>query len=196
MLASLEGKLRESDNRIAELTGELEKERAARESASSDLEQINSDLEEQKELRSELESKLEKVTNELRLAQDRLASLDSQKTDLEAEALDKDASEVELGKIVVKDEAAVEAENQIVATSAAQLEGKILVLNKEYNFAVINIGSKDGVALGQLFSIYRGENYLGDVKVEKLHDSMAAAGFLVEDVKNKVREGDRVVRKA
>lgn len=161
VLASLEGKLRESDNRIAELTGELEKERAARESASSDLEQINSDLEEQKELRSELESKLEKVTNELRLAQDRLASLDSQKTDLEAEALDKDASEVELGKIVVKDEAAVEAENQIVATSAAQLEGKILVLNKEYNFAVINIGSKDGVALGQLFSIYRGKLFRG-----------------------------------
>jgi Skp family chaperone for outer membrane proteins len=196
VLASLEEKLKESDNRIAELRGELEEERAAKESVFSDLEQINSDLEEQKELRSKLELELEKATNELRLTQDRLVSLESEKRDLEAEAIDKDVSGVELGKIVVKDDIAVKAEDQKVSSSSPQLEGKILVLNKEYDFAVINLGSRDGVALGQLFSIYRGENYLGDIKVEKLHDSMAAAGFLVEGVKNKVREGDRVVKKA
>jgi hypothetical protein len=50
--------------------------------------------------------------------------------------------------------------------------------------------------MGQVFSIYSGESYIGDVKVEKLHDSMAAAGFMSEDLNNKVKEGDKVVKKS
>lgn len=199
VLSSLEIKLKDSDTRIAQLTSDLEKERAAKENASSDLEQIKLDLEGQKGLRSELESKLEKVTNELQAAQDKLLMMETEKKDLEAKAqeVDKAPAGVELGKIVIKDEAPIPLkENKALAASVAQqLEGKVLVLNKEYNFVVINLGSKDGVAIGELFSVYRGNNYLGDIKIEKLHDSMAAAGFLAEDIKNKVKEGDRVVKK-
>lgn len=78
---------------------------------------------------------------------------------------------------------------------AQGLEGKVLVINKDYNFAVINLGSKDGVGLGDAFSIYHNDKYVGDVKVEKVHDSMSAAGFVSEDIKDKVNEGDKVVQK-
>ncbi len=71
-----------------------------------------------------------------------------------------------------------------------------MVVNKEYNFVVINLGSKDGVSLGDMFTLVRGKSSIGDIKVEKLHDSMSAAGFISEDLKNKVREGDKVVKKA
>jgi len=47
-----------------------------------------------------------------------------------------------------------------------------------------------------LFSVYRGNTYLGDVKVEKVQDVMSAAGFVADDVKNKVKEGDKVVKKS
>ena len=76
------------------------------------------------------------------------------------------------------------------------IEGKILVVNKDYDFAVINLGSKDGIGTGDAFSAYHSNKYIGDLKVEKLHDSMAAAGFGSAEVKNKISEGDKVVRKS
>lgn len=76
------------------------------------------------------------------------------------------------------------------------LEGKVLVVNKDYDFVVLNIGSKDGVGLGNIFSIYHNNDLLGEAKVEKLHDSMAAAGLSPADIKMKLSEGDRVIRKS
>jgi hypothetical protein len=61
---------------------------------------------------------------------------------------------------------------------------------------VINLGSKDGVALGNEFAVYRNNKFIGDMKVEKVHDAMAAAGFSSPDMKDKVNEGDKVVQKA
>lgn len=79
--------------------------------------------------------------------------------------------------------------------SSKELEGKVLVVNRDYNFAVINLGSKDGVGIGNEFSIYNNDKYIGVVKVEKVHDSMAAAGFGASDLKDKINEGNKVVRK-
>jgi len=36
---------------------------------------------------------------------------------------------------------------------------------------------------------------IGDVKVEKVHETMAAAGFVDEKIKTKVKEGDKVISK-
>ncbi|MFH1198621.1 MAG: hypothetical protein V1650_00435 [Candidatus Omnitrophota bacterium] len=83
-----------------------------------------------------------------------------------------------------------------VAAPQAVSEAKVLVINKEYNFAVINLGSKDGVVMGDVFSIYHDNKFVGDVKVEKLHDSMAAAGYTSPDIKGKIVEGDKAVLKA
>lgn len=79
--------------------------------------------------------------------------------------------------------------------SSSGVDGKVLVVNRDYNFVVINLGSKDGVGIGDEFSIYHNDKYVGVVKVEKVHDSMAAAGFGANDLKDKVSEGDKVVRK-
>ena len=77
----------------------------------------------------------------------------------------------------------------------APVEGKVLVLNRDYNFAVISLGNRNGIVTGDVFAVFHNNAYLGDVKVEKTHDSMSAAGFLSDSVKNKVSEGDRVVKK-
>lgn len=78
---------------------------------------------------------------------------------------------------------------------AISLGGKVLVVNKEYNFIVISLGSRDGVKPGDIFGLYQGSRYLGDVKVAKTHDSMSAADFLTSSIKDAVREGDKVVQK-
>lgn len=76
-----------------------------------------------------------------------------------------------------------------------ELEGNIIVVNKEFNFAVINLGSKDGVIMGMEFEVYHNNSYIGDVKVEQLHDAVAAAGFLGQTMMAMAHEGDRVVTK-
>ena len=82
------------------------------------------------------------------------------------------------------------------AVSAARsLDGKVLVVNKDYNFLVVNLGAKEGVNVGDVFSVYHNNKYAGDVKVEKVHDAMSAAGFTSADMANKVSEGDRVIPK-
>ncbi len=213
VISTLEEKIKDSVTQINTLTDEINKEKASKEDALSGMEELRQEIEEQKTLKLELESKLSQAQDAVKTMQGKLSALESDKKDLSLKLkdLEEKTAGVELGKIVVSPEPdkattakgkkkapAAKASKEAPITPIASgkvLEGKVLVVNKEYNFVVINMGSKDGVSLGQVFTISRGNNILGDVKVEKLHDSMAAAGFITEDTKNKVREGDKVVRK-
>jgi len=207
VLSSLEIKLKESADQVNNLTNALAQEKASKEEALANLEQIKSDLGEQKGARFDLENKLKQAQNEAMLMQSKLDAMDSEKKVLESKVKDLEASSqgVELGKIVVSPETAASnlkvkkagsvKESKEVDSSDKKIEGTVLVVNKEYNFVVISLGSKDGVKLDQVFSIYRGNSHIADVKVEKLHDAMAAAGFLLEGTEDKVREGDKVVEK-
>jgi hypothetical protein len=60
---------------------------------------------------------------------------------------------------------------------------------------VTNLGKKEGIDIGDVFSVYHGPDYIGDVKIEKIHDSMSAAGFVSAETKDKVSEGDKVIQK-
>ena len=147
--------------------------------------------------------------------------LEGKKAELEVKIkeLEQKTQGIELGTIVVGPEAEVtapvaapelkapesakSAKPEAAKKSAAKktsepvggMEGKILVVNRDYNFAVINLGEKDGVAIGNVFSVYHNNKYLGDATVEKVHDSMSAAGFTSADMRKKVTEGDKVIRK-
>jgi chromosome segregation ATPase len=215
-VVSLDLQLKESQNKIAELSAELDQEKSANEEALSQIETLASDLKQQKNLRSSLEDKFNQAKEDAKKIEERLVELESQKAQLESKIKDLEArtQNVELGKIVVTPEAASLSQEQGAVTAAPDLalpvitgkankaqsasqEGKVLVINKDYNFAVINLGAKDSVIIGDLFAVYSSENkYLGDIKVEKVHDSMAAAGFVSEEMKDKISEGDKVVQKA
>ncbi|MFH1441245.1 MAG: hypothetical protein ABIH18_04310 [Candidatus Omnitrophota bacterium] len=102
----------------------------------------------------------------------------------------------------VKEVEVVKEEPVIVVEEEVRLEGKVLVVNKDYDFAVIDIGSSDGVKLDDIFSVYQQDNknlskkrYIGDLKIEKVHESMSAAGFVNNRAKNKINEGDIVILK-
>jgi len=42
--------------------------------------------------------------------------------------------------------------------------------------------------------MHGGKN-IGEVKVEKVHDTMSAAGFVSPELKDKILEGDSVIQK-
>jgi len=201
LISDLQVKLQQAKSQLDTLSNDLQQEKAGRIEATAKLEELRQDLEQQKGLRSDLEKKLNDAQDDLKKTQSQLKLLISQKDELEAKLRDLEAKskEIELGNIVVNPEVITPqapAEKRAASGTQAQApEGKVLVINKDYNFAVINLGSKDGVNLGDVFSIYHNNKYVGDVKVEKVHDSMSAAGFLSGDIKDKVSEGDKVVQK-
>ncbi|MFA5090155.1 MAG: hypothetical protein WC510_03835 [Candidatus Omnitrophota bacterium] len=215
--AELEGKVVESQAEVATLTNNLEQEKNSRQEAQSQAERLRADLDQQKALRTDLENKLSQVQKDMDKLQGRIKSLDTQKIDLETRIKELETQlqqaqaaqaqpqaqneDVELGTIVVNNEGANPPQQQAEPAGSVKpgrdslREGKILVVNKDYNFVVINMGSKDGIRLKDVFSVYHRNKYVGDVKVQKIHDSMSAADFLSPEMKERVSEGDRAVQK-
>jgi vacuolar-type H+-ATPase subunit I/STV1 len=198
-LSNLEARLKEAMAQVSALTIQLQEEKAAKEESFSRVSQMQETIDQQKKVIAIMESQINKAQDDVRVIKNELKKIGSEKVKLESQIKNLEAkSEVELGKIVVSPEAgqAAQALPMKASGSAQGLEGKVLVLNKEYNFVVVNLGSKDGLVAGELFSVYRGETYLGDIKIEKVQDVMSAAGFVSGDLKNKVKEGDRIVKKS
>jgi peptidoglycan hydrolase CwlO-like protein len=202
-VAALKASVDEAGQKITDLTADLDKELQQKQESGTQLTQLQKDLDQEKADKAELEKKLAESQQALVTLNSRIKEMEGQMKDLEGVRATleekiknyEDKKNVELGKIVVNQEttapASADAAAAVVAAPAKSLEGKILVVNKEYNFAVINLGVKDGVTNGNIFTVYRSNKPLAELKIEKVHDSMSAAGFTA-DIKNKIAEGDRV----
>jgi outer membrane murein-binding lipoprotein Lpp len=208
-LAFTEAKLEESKNQLEMLNNELDKERKAKEEILSNLNELKSIIEEKEAKQKALEEDLDRVQKEANRLRAKLKNVEQEKEDLEKKLKEMELAQkknVELGEIVVEKQPIVETAKEKVITkkesqkegvseAKSPLEGKVLVVNKDYNFVVINLGIQQGIRLNDVFSVYHKEKYIGDIKVEKLHDSMAAAGFISEHIKDEIAEGDKVVLK-
>jgi myosin heavy subunit len=207
LISTLQTRLEESKNQIQTLTADLELQKKDSQESRSKMDRLNIDLVEQQKLRQDLENKFDLAQVELHKATVKIEELDSEKETLESKVKELEAKtqEVELGKIIVSPEGSESGvkhyEVPEVSVKAGRepqvlgLQGKVLVVNKEYNFVVINLGAKDGVDIGDEFSVFDDSAHIGDVKVEKVHDSMAAAGFLSADMKDNISEGNKVIQK-
>lgn len=219
LISELQAKLQDAQSQVEALQDEVTKEKTATEERLAQIEQLKKSLENEKGTRAELEKKIAKAETDALALGAQLKDLESKKSELEskvknledkakqvqaqpqpqaqAQASVPESQGVELGKIVVSPEqpAAERTEKKEAAPSASSAEGKVLVVNKDYNFAVINLGSKDGVGIGNIFSVYNGNKHIGIIKVDRVHDSMSAASFVSQDMKDKIKEGDRVVLK-
>ncbi len=84
--------------------------------------------------------------------------------------------------------------NDIIQSGETQparpIEGKVLAVRPEVNLVMLSVGSQDGVKKGYRFTVYRGEQYIGKVEVEKVFDDMASARILVDWTKQPIKEND------
>ena len=82
---------------------------------------------------------------------------------------------------------------RIVVKPKKQLEGKVLVINREFHFVVIDLGKQDKVGLGDELSVYQQAKEIGKIQVEKVYDTMSTAIILPGSQEDAIFE-DAVVK--
>jgi myosin heavy subunit len=74
------------------------------------------------------------------------------------------------------------------AMAAPKIDGYVLDVNRDLKLVVINKGAKDQVKVGYTFSIYRGSQYKGQVRINDVQDGMASGQIVGE--KSPITRGD------
>jgi len=69
---------------------------------------------------------------------------------------------------------------------------KVLDVNKDYGFIVIDAGIKDDIKNGDSLSVFRNKTVVGRVVVEKVSEEISVAKTLYRAVTDAVRKGDAV----
>lgn len=82
---------------------------------------------------------------------------------------------VEVVEEAVKEEEEVEIET---APEPRKLSGKILSIDTENNFVIVDIGKDHGVELNRYLDVYRGSKKIGRVQVIKIRDSVSACDII------------------
>ena len=76
--------------------------------------------------------------------------------------------------------------------SDREAAGRVLTVDRETEFVVVNLGKKDGVHKGQILSVYRQKDYLGDIKVTRVQPNMSAADLIPPFSSRIVQKDDQV----
>lgn len=206
-LSEIKKNLQASTDRITQLNAELETEKKSKLESLDELTKLKANLEIAVGMKTDLENKLKKSEDAFTNVQKELASLKLAKDSLEEKLseLESKGSSVQLDKIVVsntqkqeepktqnKDQETPKKTEPAPALTTA-LEGKILVVNKEYDFVVINLGRKDNINVGDAFDVLRKNKKLGQIKVEEVRDTMSVAVPVSKALMKQVKEEDKVV---
>lgn len=100
----------------------------------------------------------------------------------EAGALQEKRESVELPPIVVRPQ---QPETATQAPGAA-LTGKVLAINKESNFVVIDLGEDAGIKAGDSFQVYRDNKSIASVEVMQVRKNIAACDITKETAPIKI----------
>jgi chromosome segregation ATPase len=103
--------------------------------------------------------------------------------------------EVELPKITAQKTARLTTPSLERVGEDSELKGRIVTINKEHNFVVIDLGKQDGIGIGNKLNVYRGDMLLGSVEIIQARDRIAAAD--IKDLKEgmDIEINDTVVKR-
>jgi hypothetical protein len=214
----LESKLTSVKEQARNISDEILKEKEARRLISDQLEnekkkgeRLMSDVMEEKEERLKIVHQLSKAEDSYHLLKEQYDLMVKAKETLEAKLKEMMAGRgVELERIEVTSDYREEYEYDYDDTpgfsyqeqeyaytppepaAPQSLTASVMVVNRKYNFIVVNMGKADGVAVGSRLDVYRNEKLIAKTKVEKLYDKMSASALLPEWKGANIREGDTV----
>lgn len=82
----------------------------------------------------------------------------------------------------------------VMDLDAEILNGRILEINKEFNFVIINLGKEEGVKKGMVFMVYREKKLIGKVEAEDVFQDMSSCAILPWFKKEEIKIDDGVLK--
>ena len=73
------------------------------------------------------------------------------------------------------------------------LNGKVLEVNRKFDFVIINLGKEDGIKKGMMFMVYRDKKLLGKVEAEDIFPKMSSCIVLPEWKQGNIKVDDGVL---
>lgn len=73
---------------------------------------------------------------------------------------------------------------------------RVLTVNRQFKFVVINLGLDASAKIGDKMSIVRGGQKVGIIQIEKLYDNFSAATILQENTASPIEVGDSIAKLA
>ncbi|MFA4991942.1 MAG: hypothetical protein WC569_05120 [Candidatus Omnitrophota bacterium] len=195
----LEAKLAKTESRIKEITSQFEGEREKSEMAVSDLElkkkdleRLKVDLENEKKEKLSISKKLQDIQSDYDKVKKEVSRLASEKSTLERKVSELEQKSVNLDKIVVSP---MDDAGQAAAPRQARsfLQGKVLVVNRDYSFVVTDLGQDKGVQKGMIFEVRDGEDLLGKAEIDKVYDTMSSASVLPGGRISDMKKGNLII---
>ena len=99
-------------------------------------------------------------------------------------------NEVELPPIVVSNQGPALAVFPDSEATKPGFEGKIISVNEDNHFVIVDIGQKRGLRAGDTLGVYRGSDYVARLEVLQVRPDIAAADL--KEQWSKVKVGDTV----
>jgi len=59
-----------------------------------------------------------------------------------------------------------------------RLRGRVVTVNRDHNFVVIDLGKQDGISITDSFKVYRGDTLVGSIEVIQAREGIAAADII------------------
>ncbi|MBU1853697.1 MAG: hypothetical protein KJ957_06615 [Candidatus Omnitrophica bacterium] len=106
-----------------------------------------------------------------------IANLKRRKVRFEV-ASNKDEKQITLEKIVIK--------------SVPDVKGTVLMVDEENNLVIINLGESNDIRIGDRFSVYREDYFVGDIEIIRLQNSLSAGEILSEKENLNIAVNDMV----
>jgi len=181
-----------------DLSSQLEEAKQKNESVSAKLDaskveltKVKIDLDTEKKERLAILKKLDSLQSDYDNIKNEALRLAKEKMDLEkgiAESAEKQP--VSLDTIVVNPN---DNDKTVRAPVKPVMQGKILVVNKEYGFIVTDIGQDKNIQKGMKFDVMDGSKLLGQAQIDKIYDTMSSATILPGGNINDMKKGNVIV---
>ncbi len=160
-----------AEQRIARLEDDLEERTAELARANQEITQLERD-------KSRLEGRVDEM--EMQIAQ-----MEEEQLEMEETIADQRADIEEL-------EAQLFPDDDVIGTPPG-LTGRILVVNPDWNFVVLNVGREDGLSLNTEMLVHREDALVGRVRVSSVEDRLSVAEIISDWEQLPLEEGDHVL---
>ncbi|MBI3617416.1 MAG: hypothetical protein HY210_04260 [Candidatus Omnitrophica bacterium] len=199
--------LKEKFEKETKAKAELQEKLASNAEEAQRLPELEAQLQTEQGARQELEQKLSAAEERAKTLEEALAKMQQQGVESPApvpveaapEAPQVEEPQQQETPVIKKESSGnkeeIQLEKIVVAPAKAAPEGRVVMVDTETEFVIVNLGANHGIKEEQVLAVSRGKDLLGEIKVTRVQPEMSAADFIPPLTSRQVRKDDSVVIK-